>query len=148
MDPTNYMSMGFHFNGEFIQEGRAVYYVGGKEEMSYLERDRLSMDELWQQVQVHYLVVEGQQLHWLFPGKELHEGLMMLYEENAGTMSKHATDCGVVDIYVEDPAVDDKEASEWEVEEENCGADEQNYCGDDVPAADSEEENVEGGENS
>jgi hypothetical protein len=27
----NYMSMGFHFNGEFIQEGRAVYYVGAKQ---------------------------------------------------------------------------------------------------------------------
>ena len=64
------------------------------------------MDELWQQLQVHYLVVEGQLLHWLFPGKQLHEGLMMLYEENVGTMSKQITDCGVVDIYVEDLVVD------------------------------------------
>ncbi|KAM0882538.1 hypothetical protein ACQ4PT_032237 [Festuca glaucescens] len=150
MDPTDYLSIRFHFDGEFIQEGKAVYYVGGQEEMSYVERDRLSMDQLWQQLQVHYLVVEGQQLHWLFPGKELHEGLMFLYEENVRTLSKHVTDCDAVDIYVDDPAVDDKEANDWEVEEENCGADEEDDCGDDVRPADSEEDqkkkNVEEGE--
>jgi hypothetical protein len=113
--------------------------VGGKEEMSYVEQDRLSMDELWQELQVRYLVVDGQQLHWLFPGKELHEGHMILYEQNLGAMSKHVTDCGVVGIYVEDPADDDKEASNWEAEEENnCGADEEDKYRDDVPAADSE----------
>ena len=129
--------------------------------MSYVERDRLSMDELWQQLQVHYLVVEGQLLHWLFPGKQLHEGLMLLYEENVETMSKQITDCGVVDIYVEDPVVDNKEASDWEVEDEeyNDGADEEENCGDDVeePAGyvrtsdfedDCKKENAEGEDNS
>ena len=71
------------------------------------------------------------------------------------------TDCGVVDIYVEDPVVDNKEASDWEVEDEEYsdGADEEENCGDDVeePAGyvrtsdfedDRKKENAEGEDNS
>src|SRR5438132_1524654 len=139
MDPTDYISIRFHFNGEFIKKGRSLHYVGGREEMSYVETEKLCMDELWRHLEVHYAFVEGQQMHWIFPGKEMAEGFMMLCEDNVRTMAMHITDCGVADIFVEDSAVGDKNASDWEVEEEyqkkdNSEGEESSEGSDYVPA--------------
>ena len=139
MDPTDYISIRFHFNGEFIKKGRSLHYVGGREEMSYVETEKLCMDELWRHLEVHYAFVEGQQMHWIFPGKEMAEGFMMLCEDNVRTMAMHITDCGVADIFVEDSVVGDKDASDWEVEEEyqkkdNSEGEESSEGSDYVPA--------------
>jgi alpha-galactosidase len=46
MDPTEILTVRFHIGGEFVRIGRSVDYVGGDEEISEIERDKLSLQEL------------------------------------------------------------------------------------------------------
>ena len=115
MDPADHIAVRFHFNGEFINDGKTIQYVGGKEAMSFLDRATLSLQRIQQCLSEHYVTVDGQQLHWLFPGKDLFDGLLMLSEDKSvETLSACTTDAGVADVYVEDPAVQDEEVSEEE----------------------------------
>ena len=43
MDPADRIAVRFHFNGEFINDGKTIQYVGGKEAMSFLDRATLSL---------------------------------------------------------------------------------------------------------
>lgn len=128
MDPADCIVVRFHFNGEFINDGKTVQYVGGKEAMSFLDRATLSLQRIQQCLSEHYVTVDGQQLHWLFPGKDLFDGLLMLSEDKSvETLSACTTDAGVADVYVEDPAMQDEEVSEeedWAEDEYVATADE------------------------
>ncbi|KAG0541094.1 hypothetical protein BDA96_03G466400 [Sorghum bicolor] len=33
----------FHFNGEFVRDSNDLFYVGGTQAMSYIDRDKLSL---------------------------------------------------------------------------------------------------------
>ena len=46
MDPTEVLNVRFHLGGEFIHIGPQLDYVGGDEEMSEIERDKLSLQEV------------------------------------------------------------------------------------------------------
>ena len=46
MDPTEDLSVRFHFLGEFVNEGRDMQYVGGRTEMSHIDRDKISLPEI------------------------------------------------------------------------------------------------------
>ena len=51
----------------------------------------------------HCTIVDGTLLHWLFPSKELHDGLRILVnDKGCQYMSKCIVEGGVADIYVED----------------------------------------------
>lgn len=102
MDPLEYLSVRFHFGGEFINNGRETFYVGGSEGMSYIERDKISLPELIGYLKDHCEVLPGMLLHWLFPGKELADGLRVLVDDKVcDYMSKCVVDGGVAEIYVE-----------------------------------------------
>jgi alpha-galactosidase len=46
MDSTEILTIRFHIGGEFIRMGPNMDYVGGDEDMSDIERDTLSLQEL------------------------------------------------------------------------------------------------------
>jgi len=80
-----------------------THYCGGNEAMSDIDRDKISLPELVGHLRDHCVVKEGMLMHWLFPGKELENGLRVLVDDKACQyMSDCITDGGVAEIYVED----------------------------------------------
>jgi hypothetical protein len=49
--------------------------------MSYIDRDKISLPEVVGHLRDHCNVHDGVLLHWLFPGKELHDGLRVLVDD-------------------------------------------------------------------
>lgn len=102
MDPLEYLPVRFHFGGDFINKGRETFYIGGSEEMSYIERDKVSLPEIVGHLKDHCEVIPGMLLQWLFPGKELADGLRVLIDDEVcNYMSNYVGEGGVADIYVE-----------------------------------------------
>lgn len=106
MDVLDYLQVRYHWGGEFINDGKVLYYCGGSEAISFIELDKISLPGIMDHLRCHCNVGEGVLLHWLFPGKELKDGLRVLVDDNSCLyMSECIVDGGVVDIYVEGPAV-------------------------------------------
>uniref|UniRef100_I1PW73 Uncharacterized protein n=1 Tax=Oryza glaberrima TaxID=4538 RepID=I1PW73_ORYGL len=102
MDPLEYLPVRFHFGGDFINNGRETFYIGGSEGMSYIERDKVSLPEIVGHLKDHCEVIPGMLLQWLFPSKELADGLRVLIDaEVCNYMSNCVGEGGVADIYVE-----------------------------------------------
>ena len=127
MDPFEYLPVRFHFNGEFIRTGRQVQYIGARMEVSFIDRDKVSLPEIIGHLKDHCNVSERALLHWLLPGKELNNGLRLLLDDKgclevAGTIG----DGEVAEIYVEEPiALEESECDEGsEYEEEEGTSDE------------------------
>ncbi|WVZ87075.1 LOW QUALITY PROTEIN: hypothetical protein U9M48_033767 [Paspalum notatum var. saurae] len=92
-----------HPRGEFVIVGQRLEYQGGQEAMSYIERDKVSLPEIMGHLRDHCSVAEGSLLHWLFSGKELHNGLRVLVDDKVCLyMSEYIVEGGVADIYVEE----------------------------------------------
>jgi alpha-galactosidase len=71
--------------------------------MSYIDRDKISLPELVGHLRDHREVKEGSLLHWLFPRKELENGLRALVDDKAcQCMCDCIDDAGVADVFVED----------------------------------------------
>jgi hypothetical protein len=103
MDPTEILTVRFHYGGEFIRIGNTLDYVGGDEALSDIERDKLSLQEVKGFLRDHIPVVKDEmKFYFLMPGKELVNGLLFLFDD-AGCMkmSDHTTEGGVADVYVE-----------------------------------------------
>ena len=45
MDILDTLPVRFHFGGDFVNDGNKKKYVGGREAMSYIDRDKLSLPE-------------------------------------------------------------------------------------------------------
>ena len=73
MDMLGILPVRFHFNGEFINVGADLYYCGGNDAMSHIDRDKISLPELVGHLKDHCVVLDGALLHWLVPGKALLE---------------------------------------------------------------------------
>ncbi|KAE8809298.1 hypothetical protein D1007_14081 [Hordeum vulgare] len=81
MDPTEILNVRFHIGGEFVGIGPNFQYVGGDEEMSEIERDKLSLQE-----------VKG----FLNDHMQLKESMKLYYQ-----MGEYTDVGGLADIYVE-----------------------------------------------
>ncbi|KAG2642547.1 hypothetical protein PVAP13_2KG196736, partial [Panicum virgatum] len=46
MDPLDTLAVRFHLGGEFLNDGKKLHYCGGKEAMSDIDRDKISLPEL------------------------------------------------------------------------------------------------------
>lgn len=46
MDILDKLAIRFHYNSEFIDDGKRLHYYGGSEGMSYIEHDRMSVPEV------------------------------------------------------------------------------------------------------
>ncbi|KAG2606253.1 hypothetical protein PVAP13_4NG232544 [Panicum virgatum] len=67
MDPLDFLAVRFHFGGEFINDGKALHYCGGKEGISSIERDKISLPEITGHLKDHFQATDPVLLHWLFP---------------------------------------------------------------------------------
>ncbi|KAG2629091.1 hypothetical protein PVAP13_3KG400703 [Panicum virgatum] len=65
MDILDTMPVRFHFGGDFVNHRNKKKYVGGREAMSYIDRDKLSLLEIVGHLRDHLNVSEGVLLHWL-----------------------------------------------------------------------------------
>lgn len=139
--------MRFHYGGEFLTVGGHLQYFGGGTGMSVIDVDKLSLPEIEGHLADHMPMYGGVQLHWLYPGMGLDEGLRMLYDDYAcADIPKHIPHGELADIYVEvivnqdakdmvvDQAVKYREDSDWELEiSEADGEQEEMYF--DIPSS-------------
>ena len=103
--------------------------------MSAIDVDKLSLPEIEGHPADHMAMDGRVQLHWLYPGMGLGEGLRQLHDDNACCeIPKHIGDGGVADIYVEVPAVQYAKDSDWELEFSEAD-DEQEEIYVDVPSS-------------
>lgn len=101
MDGFDTLTVRFHFNGEFLKNGK-----GGTEAMSYVDRDKLSLPEIVGHLCDHCYVKEGTLLHWLFPERDMSTGLRALVDDKVCQyMSDCIVECGVAEVYVEKPVI-------------------------------------------
>lgn len=108
MDVLGTLPIRFHFNGEFVSARKDLFYCGGREAMSYIDRDHVSLPEIYGHLKDHCHVQEGALLHWKFPGKGLVNGLRVLVDDKSCLeMADNIVEGGVAEIYVEDPGVID-----------------------------------------
>ncbi|XP_004953070.1 uncharacterized protein LOC101779108 [Setaria italica] len=108
MDALSKLVVRFHFNGEFINDGMKVHYVGGRDAMSYINRDKVSLAAIVGHLRDHCTVEDGALVHWLFPGKELYDGLRVLTDDKTCLQMADAIMEGeVAEIYVEVAAATD-----------------------------------------
>lgn len=102
MDPSEKLNVRFHFGGEFVRIGPELDYVGGDEEISEIERDKLSLPEITGHLGDQITYKDSMKLYFLVPGKEFSNGLMFLFDDvGCMKMSEYTTDGGVADVYVE-----------------------------------------------
>ncbi|KAL6870990.1 hypothetical protein ACP4OV_014838 [Aristida adscensionis] len=108
MDALNTLPVRFHFMGLFVNEGNKVEYVGGREAISYIDRDKVSLPEIVGHLQDHLpeVAIDGTSLQWLFPGAKLSDGLRFLVDDAACMfMSECIVEGGAADVYVEEREV-------------------------------------------
>jgi alpha-galactosidase len=47
MGVCHFLPVRFHYNGEFMRNSNGLFYVGGTQAMSYIDRDKLSLAEVF-----------------------------------------------------------------------------------------------------
>ncbi|KAK8462534.1 hypothetical protein SEVIR_1G223532v4 [Setaria viridis] len=108
MDNLEFLAVRFHFGGEFTLSPGKSQYVRGRSAMSYIEMDKLSLPEIIGHLGDHMSSSDVLHLHWLRPGKELVNGLILLADDASCQMMRdHITTGGVADIYVEDISMEE-----------------------------------------
>ena len=99
-----------------------MQYIGARMEVSFIDRDKVSLPKIIGHLKDHCNVSERALLHWLLPRKELDNGLRLLLDDKgclevAGTIG----DGEVAEIFVEEPIAleesEGEEGSEYEEEE-------------------------------
>lgn len=136
MDVQNFLVVWFHYNGEFIYDGRQKHYCGGSEAISHIDRDKVSLPEVKGHLKDHCAVEEPMLLHWLFPMKELKDGLRVLLDDKVcQLMSDCTSEAEVADIYVETQV-----AQEDSSDAEDVGSDNDSDFEDEIEEISSDEE--------
>ncbi|KAE8812826.1 hypothetical protein D1007_10155 [Hordeum vulgare] len=112
MDPTEILNVRFHIGGEFVRHGSNLEYVGGGEEMTGIERDKLSFQEVKGFLKDRMEVKDSMKLYFLIPRKELINGLLLLHDDSGCVrMADYICVVGVADIYLEYHGEEDKYSS-------------------------------------
>jgi alpha-galactosidase len=88
MDWSEKLNVRFHYNEEFLHDGKKMHYCGGTVSMSYIDHDKVSIPELVG----HYTILDG--TDWLIPGRELHDGLRVRVDDKACLDMLRCTDDG------------------------------------------------------
>lgn len=102
MDAVDKLVVRFHFNGEFLFDGKNTCYVNGREALSYIDRKKVSLNEIRGQAKEHYEVAEKALFHWCFPRKSIADRLRVLHDDKTCLLMAKYTIQGVVaDVYVE-----------------------------------------------
>jgi hypothetical protein len=87
VDNPKVLQVRFYLGGKFVRGGNNAHDVGGDEAMSYIEKDKVSVPEITGHLKYHMIINDKDKiyLHWLFPGKELNNGLRILSDDNVCT---------------------------------------------------------------
>ncbi|BAH92786.1 Os04g0578900 [Oryza sativa Japonica Group] len=121
MDAVDKLVVRFHFNGEFLFDGKNTCYVNGREALSYVDRKKVSLNEIRDQAKEHCEVAEKALFHWCFPGKSIDDGLRVLHDDKTCLlMAKYTTQGVVADVYVE---LVDIEEIDTEANKDEVGSD-------------------------
>jgi alpha-galactosidase len=81
MDDMDVLQVRFHLSGEFLSSRNSLFYCGGKQAISCIDIDEVSLPEIWGHLKDHCCNVEdGASLHWLYPGKDMINGLHVLVD--------------------------------------------------------------------
>ena len=97
------LAVRFHFGGSFLNTGGQLQYVGGRTGMSEVELDKISYPEIKGHLADHVPHSSCYRLHWLKPGCQLSDGLLLLTDDaSCQWMADNMTDGGAADIYVEE----------------------------------------------
>ena len=109
MDPSDFLPVRFHYGGEFMFSRGQLHYVTERTALSYIELDKISLPEIIGFLGDHMLVSDLLHLHWLYPEKQLSDGLRFLLDDSACIeMENHTSNNGqVADIYIEHVATDE-----------------------------------------
>jgi len=128
MDWLEKLNVRFHYNGEFLHNGKKMHYCGGTVATSYIDHDKVSLPELLGHLKDHCTVLDCTLLHWLIPRRELYNGLRALVDDKACLDMLRCTDDGFfAEVYVEAPAaqeISDDEACNGSEDEESDYEDE------------------------
>ena len=158
MDNLDWLGIHFFYNGQFEKSNKQLSYVGGNIQLTSVERYNISLATVREQLADIKMAYHGEELtekhrlYWLFPGKNVRDGLRRLdTDRNVFFMDRCITDCGVVDVYVnyeddvdedgqnsvsdigekeeeetnaaiEEDKTEEKSGSDWEDEHDNCSA--------------------------
>jgi hypothetical protein len=66
-----------------LNDGKKLHYLGGNEEVSFINRDKISLLEVMGHLKDHYNATDPVILHWLFPSKDLLNELRVLVDDQA-----------------------------------------------------------------
>ncbi|KAE8817234.1 hypothetical protein D1007_05124 [Hordeum vulgare] len=112
MDPTEILNVRFHLRGEFIHIGTKLDYVGGDEEYSEIERDKLSLQEVKGYLKDLVQLKESMKIYFLISGKALTDGSVFLNDGmKCVEMGEYVCVGGVADVYVKYHGEEDSEDS-------------------------------------
>ena len=82
MDVLHTLPMRYHSGVGFVNVGKKIQYLGGREAMAYIDRGKVSLPEVAGHLRYHWNMSAGGLLHWLFPGKGLDNGLRVLVDDD------------------------------------------------------------------
>jgi alpha-galactosidase len=63
MDVLDTLVVRFHMNGVFLLDGSEKKYCGGSEALSYVDRDKIFLSELFGHLKEHCNMLSGTMLH-------------------------------------------------------------------------------------
>lgn len=90
MSRKDYLDVQFHFDGQFVNNGRTLEYVGGEDAMSMILREKCGIADIHRHLRLYHNISDREMLHWLMPGKGLFDGLGCLANDDACmAMVKH-----------------------------------------------------------
>ena len=106
MDNSDTLAVRFHFGGSFQSIDGLILYVGGDIGMSYIELDKISLPEIKGHLEDHFKIDNVVRMHWLKPGKELSNGLVLLVDDASCQLMADGTSYAeIADIYAEELGV-------------------------------------------
>ncbi|CAO2036270.1 unnamed protein product [Urochloa humidicola] len=130
MDNTGTLAVWFHFGGYFQSIDGLILYVGGDIGMSYIELDKISLPEIKGHLQDHFKADNVVRMHWLQPGKELSNGLVLLVDDVSCQLIADGTSyVEIADIYIEELKVQEMPVQWFPDEEQDCGQEQEQEQG-------------------
>nr|XP_051184211.1 uncharacterized protein LOC127298378 [Lolium perenne] len=114
MNHPEYLSVRFHFRGEFEHDGKEWMYKGGSTCMSTVHMSKLSLPELKKHLADHVscstTFLEKTSLCWKIPRKTCRAAMIWLEDQSSiRSMVKYVTDADIMDLYARHPTEEEFE---------------------------------------
>lgn len=103
MDHVEYLAVHFHWDGDLVNSGGSVSYIGGSDDLVYIERNKISLTE----IRGHFREVsdkeaDDKRFQWLMPGRDMSAGFILLYDDMSFELMKNTIlDWSYAEVFVE-----------------------------------------------